>query len=40
MTEKEVKQILSETREKGTSGEIEEYKTGNYGCDWYHKNVL
>ena len=39
LTEGEVKEILKETEPFGKDGQIEAYKVGNYGCDWYHNQV-
>jgi len=40
LEEKEIKDLLAQTKEKGEKGIIEEYKTGNYGCDWYHNEIM
>lgn len=40
MKEKEIKDLLGQTEKKGKKGNIEEYKTGNYGCDWYHNEIM
>lgn len=40
LKEKEIKEVLNMTEEKGSDGQIEEYKVGNYGCDWYHNKIL
>ncbi len=40
MEEKEIKNLIAQTEEKGEKGFIEEYKTGNYGCDWYHNEIM
>ncbi len=37
MTEADVTGLLAKTRPLGTDGGSQPYKTGNYGCDWYHK---
>lgn len=40
MEEQEIKDLIASTEKKGKEGFIEEYKTGNYGCDWYHKEIM
>jgi hypothetical protein len=37
MTEEEVREQLAHSRPFAADGKIELYKTGNYGCDWHHK---
>lgn len=39
MTESEVTELLAEAKDKGADGQIEAYKTGNFGCDWHHKQA-
>lgn len=36
LTEGEVVALLAQSKEPAASGEIEQYKVGNYGCDWWH----
>lgn len=40
MTEAEVTELLAKTSDPASDGHIEAYKIGNYGCDWFHKEVL
>ncbi len=37
LTELELEEMVEKAREFAEQGEFEPYKTGNYGCDWYHK---
>ncbi|MFO7902180.1 MAG: aldo/keto reductase [Planctomycetota bacterium] len=37
MTEQEVGEQLAQSKPFAAEGKIEAYKTGNYGCDWHHK---
>ena len=39
LTEEEVSQLVKDTEVFGRDGHIEAYKTGNYGCDWYHNQA-
>ncbi len=39
MDESEVTELLAQATAKGTDGQIEAYKTGNFGCDWHHKQA-
>jgi aryl-alcohol dehydrogenase-like predicted oxidoreductase len=39
MTESEVTELLAKAKDKGADGQIEAYKTGNFGCDWHHKKA-
>ncbi len=39
MTEAEVTSLLDKTKDPAADGHIEQYKVGNFGCDWYHKNL-
>ncbi len=38
LTEEEVTELLEHSYAEAQDGEIERYKTGNYGCDWYHNH--
>jgi hypothetical protein len=40
MTVDEIKALLARSEGPGKDGHVERYKTGNYGCDWFHKTVL
>jgi predicted aldo/keto reductase-like oxidoreductase len=37
MTEAEVAALLAKTEEAARDGHVEQYKLGNFGCDWHHK---
>ncbi|MFZ5831098.1 MAG: aldo/keto reductase [Planctomycetota bacterium] len=37
MTEADVLTLLEKSKEHAADGHIEQYKLGNYGCDWYHR---
>jgi hypothetical protein len=39
MTEAEVVEVLAQSKEGGSDGRIEAYKTGNFGCDWHHRKA-
>ncbi len=39
MTPEEVADLVARTQEKGRDGQIEQWKVGNYGCDWHHKQA-
>jgi len=39
LTENEISTILGNTKEYGSTGQIEAYKVGNYGCDWFHNKA-
>jgi len=39
MTEAEVVELLAQSKEEGSDGRIEAYKTGNFGCDWHHRKA-
>jgi uncharacterized protein len=39
MTETEVTALVAQAAAPAASGEIEQYKVGNYGCDWWHNHV-
>ncbi len=36
LTESDLVALLERTKEPAASGVIEQYKVGNYGCDWWH----
>lgn len=36
MTEEEVAALLAKSEDPAATGDIEQYKVGNYGCDWWH----
>jgi len=36
MTGEELLALVAKTEDQATDGHVEAYKTGNYGCDWYH----
>lgn len=36
MTEEEVTALLAKSEDPAATGDIEQYKVGNYGCDWWH----
>jgi len=36
LSEDEVKELLAKAAGPAASGQIEQYKVGNYGCDWWH----
>lgn len=36
LSEEEVKELLAKAAGPAASGQIEQYKVGNYGCDWWH----
>jgi predicted aldo/keto reductase-like oxidoreductase len=36
LTDGEIQELNNKAEEKGISGQMEEYKVGNYGCDWHH----
>lgn len=40
LTEAEIRDLFQMSEEEGKDGHIEAYKTGNYGCDWYHDNRM
>jgi predicted aldo/keto reductase-like oxidoreductase len=40
LTENDMKMIANEHKSISEHGKMEEYKTGNYGCDWYHNQFL
>jgi predicted aldo/keto reductase-like oxidoreductase len=35
----EVVELLAQSKEQGSDGRIEAYKTGNFGCDWHHRKT-
>ena len=37
LTEAEVVEVLTRIEPQARDGHIEAYKTGNYGCDWHHR---
>ena len=37
MSKGEIKDLAERFRDKAADGAIERYKTGNFGCDWHHK---
>jgi predicted aldo/keto reductase-like oxidoreductase len=39
MSEDEVVKLLARSEDESQDGHIEQYKIGNYGCDWYHNNA-
>ncbi|MCF7668897.1 MAG: aldo/keto reductase [Verrucomicrobia bacterium] len=39
MTESEVKELLAKSEKTAATGEIEQYKLGNFGCDWWHNQT-
>ncbi|MGK7395819.1 MAG: aldo/keto reductase [Candidatus Cyclobacteriaceae bacterium M3_2C_046] len=39
LTEAEIGEILNQTEPLALDGQIEAYKVGNYGCDWYHNKA-
>ncbi len=39
VTEKELKKLHEIAKAKADEGQLEEYKTGNYGCDWHHNQM-
>jgi len=39
MTEAEVTELAAQSRKEGSDGRIEAYKTGNFGCDWHHRQT-
>ena len=40
MTEEEVQEIYSVAKKYALDGSLEQYKIGNYGCDWHHENRM
>lgn len=38
MTPADVEALLEGTRAPAANGEIEQYKVGNFGCDWHHEH--
>ncbi|QQS52485.1 MAG: aldo/keto reductase [Bacteroidota bacterium] len=39
LTQSEIDELNLKAAEKGKDGLMEEYKVGNYGCDWHHKHL-
>lgn len=39
LTEDKIAELLDMSYEKGMDGDMEAYKTGNYGCDWHHDRM-
>lgn len=39
MNKEEMILIAEKVKGNATQGQMEEYKTGNYGCDWYHNQL-
>jgi predicted aldo/keto reductase-like oxidoreductase len=39
LTEDKIAELLEISCEKAMGGEMEAYKTGNYGCDWHHDRM-
>lgn len=39
LTESEITELIASTEILGSDGQIEAYKVGNYGCDWFHNRV-
>lgn len=39
VTEAEIRDLLAQTRAEAADGQLEAYKVGNYGCDWYHNQL-
>ncbi len=39
LTPEDVKGLLAKSREPAADGKIEQYKVGNYGCDWHHDHA-
>jgi hypothetical protein len=37
MSPDEIRNLTARSAEHATGGRFEPYKTGNYGCDWFHK---
>lgn len=36
LTEEEINELLAKSAGPAATGQIEQYKVGNYGCDWWH----
>lgn len=39
LTEQEINDLNDQAEEKGKNGKMEEYKVGNYECDWHHNQL-
>jgi predicted aldo/keto reductase-like oxidoreductase len=39
LTPSEVTELLDKSQGKAADGQIEQYKVGNYGCDWFHNQA-
>lgn len=39
LSEDEVKDLLARAEGPAATGQIEQYKVGNYGCDWWHNYI-
>jgi hypothetical protein len=38
LSKPEIAELLSATKEPAADGHVEQYKVGNFGCDWHHQN--
>ncbi len=39
LTESDITQLLAKSKAKAADGQLEQYKVGNYGCDWFHNQA-
>lgn len=39
LNETDIRELLAESKPFAADGQIEKYKTGNYGCDWHHNQA-
>ena len=39
LAEADIAELLAKSKDKAADGQIEQYKVGNFGCDWHHNQA-